>query len=147
MRMPVSLLLLTLIFPSIVFSATIGNFQQQCHAPNWITGKTEIVEEVNVYQRASDPVLGFTRRMPNGHWRTEYNVDRIRYFNIPPDVMVFLFYHECAHAKMNSESEAVADCVALSDMQTDGYLSDETYKRIEVTYQRFGRTFPSGVCR
>lgn len=147
MRSRVSFSVPALIFPSIVLSATVGAFQKQCYAPNWITGRTEIVEEVNVYQRASDPVLGFTRRMPNGHWRTEYNVDRIKYFNIAPDVMIFLFYHECAHAKANSESEAVADCVALSDMEKDGYLSDETYKRIDVTYRQFGRVFPSGICR
>ncbi len=146
MKSKIHILILILLLPLKVSAAQVGSFHKQCFASNWQTGKVEVVEEINVYQRGSEPVLAFTKRLPDGHWRIEWNYDRIIQYRIPNDVVVFLFYHECAHAKSNSENEAEADCQALRDMQRDGYINERTYRKIESTYQMFGRRFPSGHC-
>jgi len=128
------------------YGAQIEGFNKRCIAPNWQSGKPEVVPELNVYGQAAQSVFAFTKRTPGGHWRIEWNIDRIEYYKIPSDVLIFLYYHECAHATYNNESEVVADCEALSAMDADGYLDEQTYNNIAATYNYFGRSFPSGRC-
>lgn len=137
---------LMLAAPDLASAATIGSFQKTCWARNWRTGMIQPVPEIDVRGRPMDNVMAFTRAMPDGSWQIEWNVDRIRNFGLTNDVIVFLYYHECAHAQYASPDEGVADCGGLVAMRRDGYLSPETYQRIVAIYAASGRPFPSGPC-
>jgi hypothetical protein len=39
---------------------------------------------------------------------------------LPPDVHDYLFFHECAHAKVPTTDEIMANCVGLKDMRSAG---------------------------
>jgi hypothetical protein len=148
MRRRLKLAIVTFIFGLCVRSAAsaavVGSWSKTCYAPNWITGESEAVTETNV----NDPYktfYGFTSRQPGGHWLTQYNLARIG-TQTPPDVLIFLFYHECAHARFNTSSEAIADCQGLKAMNEDIGVTSRIVAEIRETYASVGRPFPSGPC-
>src|SRR3954468_17675035 len=98
-------LLLPVLFVASLSSmkaATVGSWSKVCIAPNYITHVLQPVPDINVNEPASD-FWGFTSRQPNGTWLIRFNLAQINTTN--PDVLIFLFYHECSHAMYNSESE------------------------------------------
>jgi hypothetical protein len=98
--------LLSIVSFSRANAATVGQWSRTCTAPNWITGVPEAVPDSNI-NNPNMNFWGLTSKLPGGHWMTQYNLAKI---TAGPDVMIFLFYHECSHAKFNSTSETVADC-------------------------------------
>jgi hypothetical protein len=40
--------------------------------------------------------------------------------SLPPEVHDFIFFHECAHAKIDSMDETMANCAGLKDMREAG---------------------------
>jgi len=51
-------------------------------------------------------------------WRITWNVERLR--PLPPEVRDFLFFHECAHARVPTDVELDANCMGLVHMREAG---------------------------
>lgn len=51
-------------------------------------------------------------------WRITWNMERMR--ALPPQVRDFLFFHECAHARVPTQVELEANCAGLVDMRAAG---------------------------
>ncbi len=51
-------------------------------------------------------------------WRITWNVERFR--PLPPEVRDFLFFHECAHARVPTDNELEANCMGLVHMREAG---------------------------
>ncbi|MFO1314669.1 MAG: hypothetical protein U1F58_03615 [Burkholderiales bacterium] len=51
-------------------------------------------------------------------WRITWNLERFR--PLPPEVRDFLFFHECAHARVPTDIEAEANCMGLVHMREAG---------------------------
>jgi hypothetical protein len=79
----------------------------------------EVVPETTAAQ--DDPAMknrsGWTRRAGAG-WQITWNAARLK--ALPPEVRDFLFYHECAHARVPTEVELEANCAGLIDMRLAG---------------------------
>lgn len=127
-------------------AATIGNFQKSCIAKNWQTGQMHYVSEVNVYGYAYEPVMAYTSSQPDGGWLIQWNFDRIQNFGLSFGEIIFLFYHECAHAQYATSDEGIADCAGLAAMNADGHLTQQIYDAVKMRYAEMGRPFPSGQC-
>lgn len=110
---------------------------------NWVTGTPEPVPDQNI----SNPALnfwGYTQKVPGGHWTTTYNLAQMNPRYATANMLEFLFYHECAHAKLNNPDEHAADCQGLADMQADIGVSPQANQEITAGYASRGRPFPSG---
>jgi hypothetical protein len=141
--------LFVLLLSSCVFqvpSATavqVGSFSSTCMAPNWQTGSIEPVPDQNSVGPLGG-LFGLTSRAPNGHWLIQFDVPAIRANGLTDDVIIFMFYHECGHAKGNTSDEHVADCIGLDDMNAAGLMSQPVFNQILQAYANRGRPFPSG---
>ncbi len=124
-------------------AATVGPWSKTCIAPNWITGAPEPVQEMNISQPGA-PFWGFTSKQPGGHWLTQYNLFLLAQPAATPDVLIFLFYHECSHARFNTPDEHTADCQGLSAMAQDMGVTPSILGQITAAYASVGRPFPSG---
>lgn len=51
-------------------------------------------------------------------WRITWNLERFR--PLPPEVRDFLFFHECAHARVPTDNELEANCMGLVHMREAG---------------------------
>lgn len=51
-------------------------------------------------------------------WQITWNEERLKL--LPPEVRDFLFFHECAHARIPTENELEANCAGLKDMRAAG---------------------------
>ena len=60
---------------------------------------------------------GRATRVGNG-WQITWNQERLKAF--APDLRDFLFFHECAHARVPTEVELEANCAGLIDMRLSG---------------------------
>jgi hypothetical protein len=58
-----------------------------------------------------------TTRVGDG-WQITWNQERLKL--LPPEVRDFLFFHECAHARVPTEGEREANCAGLKDMRAAG---------------------------
>jgi hypothetical protein len=77
---------------------------------------------IEVETEPNDPAnpanrTGFTERLSDG-WRITWNMERLR--GLPPEVHDFIYFHECAHAKVPTEVELEANCAGLLDMRAAG---------------------------
>ena len=77
------------------------------------------VAEVNADPEDSSMVrrTGRATRVGNG-WQITWNQERLKAF--APDLQDFLFFHECAHARVPTEVELEANCAGLIDMRLSG---------------------------
>ena len=96
----------------------------------------EIVTEIDA--EAGDPFkpqnrTALAERKADG-WHITWNVERFR--RLPPEVRDFLFFHECAHARVPTENELEANCAGLLDMRAAGRAGPA----FEATLRRY---FPS----
>jgi hypothetical protein len=76
------------------------------------------VEEVEAEPGQSG--LGFTGktvRTASG-FQIIWNMEKLK--TLPPDVHDYLFFHECAHARVPTGDELQANCVGLQDMRAAG---------------------------
>ncbi|MBT4699898.1 MAG: hypothetical protein HOB79_02395 [Rhodospirillaceae bacterium] len=128
--------------PALAFKD--GNFIRHCRAPNGLTGSMERVFEENV----GDVLSGFhaytSMNGQNGRWLIQYNVPKM--IQLPRILRKFLFYHECAHARFNTSSEALADCEGARAMKRDIGLSSTRIARIAEHYEQYNREFPPLGC-
>lgn len=51
-------------------------------------------------------------------WRITWNLER--FSRLPPEVRDFLFFHECAHARVPTDNELEANCMGLVHMREAG---------------------------
>ena len=126
-------------------AATVGSWSKTCVAPNWMTGAPVVVPDTNVNDPSS-PFWGFTSRQPGGNWLTQYNVAKISGPMATRAVLIFLFFHECAHAQFNSADEGIADCRGLEALRRDMPVTDSMIQEITAAYASVGRPFPSAPC-
>jgi hypothetical protein len=125
-------------------AASLPGWSQTCYANNWQTGQLQPVPEINVV----DPNLpwGHTDAQPNGTWLIRFNLQKIASPLATPAVLMFLFYHECSHARFATSDEGVADCQGLIAMRNDMTVTPQMYAEIAQVYASVGRPFPSGPC-
>jgi hypothetical protein len=83
------------------------------------TARGEVV--VEVIAARDDPVMqqrtGLTARVGGG-WQITWNGQRLQ--SLPPELHDFIFFHECAHARVPTEVELEANCAGLIDMRAAG---------------------------
>lgn len=53
---------------------------------------------------------------------------------LPPDVHDYLFFHECAHAKLPTTDEVTANCAGLKDMRAAGRAGFAVEARLAAFY-------------
>lgn len=122
----------------------IGNWEGICMARNAVTGEMQQVEESHIARRPFPPWFGRTRRNEDGSWLIEFNVLAMNVYKVSDDMKKFIFYHECAHARLNEGSERIADCEGLRHMREDMAVSQEMINGIAHTYLLISRKFPTG---
>lgn len=61
--------------------------------------------------------IALAERTEDG-WRIIWNVER--FSRLPPEVRDFLFFHECAHARVPTAIELEANCMGLVHMREAG---------------------------
>ncbi len=83
-----------------------------------IAGNEVVIEAVS---SPDDPQMrsrtGLTAKV-DGRWRITWNALRLQ--SLPPEVRDFLFFHECAHARLPTEVELEANCAGLVAMRAAG---------------------------
>ena len=60
---------------------------------------------------------GLAERVEGGY-RITWHTQRLN--GLPPEVRDFIFFHECAHARVPTENELEANCFGLLDMRAAG---------------------------
>lgn len=79
----------------------------------------QVVEEK--FAPAGDPAFhnrtALAARAGDG-WQITWNQERLQ--GLPPEIRDFLFFHECAHARIPTENELEANCAGLKDMRAAG---------------------------
>lgn len=126
-------------------AASVGAWSKTCTAPNWQTGVPEPAQEMNVDAPAAT-YWGFTSMQAGGRWLIQYNTGRIFGPTGTQTVLMFLFYHECAHAQFATSDERIADCMGLAAMRKDMEVTASMIAEITLAYNSVGRSFPSGPC-
>jgi hypothetical protein len=53
-----------------------------------------------------------------------------------------VFYHECAHIRLQSDDEGAANCEAVREMRDSGYLDDAGYAELTRWHEGMGRLAP-----
>lgn len=93
-------------------------------------GKT--VEEVETGPgQAGLGFTGKTVRSPSG-FQIIWNPERLR--ALPPEVHDYIFFHECAHARVPTDDEIRANCVGLQDMRAAGRAGSAVESRLGAFY-------------
>jgi hypothetical protein len=54
--------------------------------------------------------------------------------SLPPEVHDFIFFHECAHAKVDTVDETMANCAGLKDMRAAGRAGPAVEARLAAFY-------------
>jgi hypothetical protein len=93
-------------------------------------GKT--VEETEV-----DPAVagnGFTGKTISTSSGFQILWDAARLKALPPDVHDYIFFHECAHARVPTVDEIQANCVGLRDMRAAGRAGAAVEARLGAFY-------------
>ena len=85
----------------------------QCIARGELVVETTAAPDDAAMQRRT----GWSRRIGE-RWQITWNAQRLQ--ALPPEVRDFLFFHECAHARVPTEAELEANCAGLVDMRLAG---------------------------
>jgi hypothetical protein len=67
-----------------------------------------------------------------GGYRINWNPYKQK--SLPPEVRDYLFFHECAHAKVPTKDEVQANCVGLRDMRAAGRAGVAVEARLATFY-------------
>ena len=115
-----TLLRLLLAHCALVSAGPAGAFTFADGAKAVCIARGEIVTEIDA--EPGDPFKPHNRtalaeRTADG-WRITWNLERLN--RLPPEVRDFLFFHECAHARVPTENELEANCAGLLDMRAAG---------------------------
>jgi hypothetical protein len=93
----------------------------------------EVVKEITA--APDDPDMqrrtGWARRV-DGRWQITWNAQRLA--GLTPEVRDFLFFHECAHARVPTEVELEANCAGLIDMRLAGRATPELEAKLRAQY-------------
>lgn len=118
-------------------------FSKICYVPNRNTGVVEAAVEQNVFL-PNTPFWGYTSPLPNGQFLIQYNLAHMNGPDSTPNITMFIFYHECAHAQFRTSDEREADCQALAAMSRDMPVTPQMMAEFSIPYARVGRQFPTG---
>jgi len=66
------------------------------------------------------------------HYLIVWNPERLK--ALPPDVHDYLFFHECAHARVPTSDEVIANCQGLKEMRAAGRAGPEVEARLAAFY-------------
>ena len=141
------LLLLFAVAPAAAFERSDG---QQVHCEVEYAGKrVRVVEEYlgNGPVGTTHPALGgsaaVVRRHADGSARMIFDrfvMERIASRSrLAADLV---FYHECAHVRLQTDDEIEANCEAVREMRAVGYLDDEGYAALTAWHESMGRVAP-----
>ena len=90
-----------------------------------------------VFASPDDPVMqartGLVTRVGD-RWQITWNEARLK--NLPPVLRDFLFFHECAHARVPTEVELEANCVGLVEMRAAGRAGPKVEAELRKLYGR-----------
>jgi hypothetical protein len=97
------------------------------------------------YHPADDPTapggfIGFTHFDPAAGWIVDWNV--LMLSSAPSYVHDFVFFHECAHAKLRTFDEVKANCLGLIDMRAEGRAGKVIEARLAAYHKRLGDMGP-----
>jgi hypothetical protein len=110
---------------------------QGLHAFTFSDGKSMscVAGGQTVEEFEADPAaLGFTGktvRTPSG-FQIVWNSARLK--ALPPDVHDYIFFHECAHARVPTVDEIQANCTGLQDMRAAGRAGPAVESRLAAFY-------------
>ena len=91
-----------------------------------------VVPETNVPETAQLVApTGETVRVDSGY-RINWNPYKQK--SLPPEVRDYLFFHECAHAKVPTQDEVEANCAGLKDMRAAGRAGLAVEARLAAFY-------------
>ena len=79
----------------------------------------------------AQPRTGHAVRSGEGY-RILWNQARLQ--SLPDEVHDFIFFHECAHARLRTENEADANCTGLLDMRAAGRAGPAVEGRIRALF-------------
>jgi len=65
-------------------------------------------------------------------WQIIWNQERMKV--LAPEVRDFLFFHECAHARIPTENEREANCAGLKDMRAAGRAGPAFEKKLRANF-------------
>ena len=92
----------------------------------------KIVTEVDAEpSQAGLDFTGKTVRMSSG-FVIIWNAERLK--ALPPEVHDYLFFHECAHARVPTTDELKANCAGLQDMRAAGRAGFAVESRLGAFY-------------
>jgi hypothetical protein len=77
------------------------------------------------------PRTGLVTR-EGGTPRILWNAQRLAI--LPPEIRDFIFFHECAHARVPTEDELTANCAGLVDMRAAGRAGREFERRLRAYF-------------
>lgn len=90
-----------------------------------------------VFASPDDPLMrdrtGRVTRVGDG-WQITWNEARLK--ALPPALRDFLFFHECAHARVPTEVELEANCLGLVEMRQTGRRGAEIEAALHKIYGR-----------
>jgi hypothetical protein len=90
-----------------------------------------------VFASPDDPSMrertGRVTRVGDG-WQITWNEARLK--SLPPVLRDFLFFHECAHARVPTEDELEANCVGLVEMRQAGRAGPTVEAALKRMYAR-----------
>jgi len=100
-------------------AASAGAFALSDGTAMQCVARGDVVREV--IAAPDDPAMknrtGWSRQ-EDGRWIITWNAERLR--ALPPEIRDFLFFHECAHARVPTAVELEANCAGLIDMRLAG---------------------------
>lgn len=141
---------LLLIFASILFlpvralAYVDGQYSNTCYARNSLNGQRQAVMEENVGDSLGG-ASAITSRLQDGRWLIQWNVPKM--IRMTSNIRLFLFFHECAHARTGSSDENTADCEGLKQMFSELGPSTRVIAEIAEVYRSGdGRQFPPRGC-
>lgn len=122
----------------------IGSWDAVCMAPNWKTGEVQPVRFTRTPHRGRNYWYAKTERLDDGRWHIDFNTTFIKRTDTSEMVQIYIFYHECAHARLNTTRERPADCEALRMMRASMTVTPMMLREIGFAYGQLRRMFPTG---
>ncbi len=91
---------------------------------------------LEVFAGPDDPFVrlnrvGLAEKTSDGY-RITWNVQRLQ--TLPPELHDFVFFHECAHATVPTQSEPEANCAGLKAMRAAGRAGPAFEQKLHAMY-------------
>lgn len=144
---PIALLLAVVAPPALAFERSDGQ-QVTCEVEQQ-GRKLAVVEEYvgNGPVGKTHPALGGSAAVirPQRDGSTRMVFDRFVMERIASRSRLaadLVFYHECAHVRLQTDDEIEANCEAVREMREIGYLDEEGYAALTAWHEGMGRVAP-----